>query len=202
MKEIARALREQAAGNADAARAAHAFAEHADRRGLVDVGYASLDSPLGPLVLAATGRGLVRVAYADAGVDPVLEDLALRVSPRVLELPRRLDEARRQLEQYFAARRRTFDLGLDLRLARGFRLRVLEAARAIPYGGMATYGEVAAGAGVPRAARAAGTALGANPLPIVIPCHRVVRAGGVVGEYTGGRHRKEALLRLEAGAGE
>jgi len=201
MNEIERALREEAVVDAGAARAARAFADRADRRGLVDVGYASHDSPLGTLVLAATDRGLVRIAYADAGVDPVLEDLARRVSPRVLELPGRLDEARRQLEQYFAARRRTFDVGLDLRLAHGFRRRVLEAARAIPYAGVATYGQVAAGAGVPRAARAAGTALGANPIPIVIPCHRVVRAGGVVGEYTGGRHRKEALLRLEAGAG-
>jgi methylated-DNA-[protein]-cysteine S-methyltransferase len=201
MSGIERALREAwTGGDAAADRAAHAFAARADGLGLVDVAYATADSPLGALVLAATDRGLVRIAYADAGVDPTLEELARRISPRVLALPRRLDDARRQLDEYFGGGRRTFELALDLRLTEGFRRRVLEATAVIPYGAVATYGQVAADAGVARAARAAGSALRTNPLPIVIPCHRVVRAGGEMGEYAGGRARKQALIRLEADA--
>lgn len=169
--------------------------ERVDAEGLVDVAIATVDSPVGRLVLAATDGGLVMVSY-DAE-DDTLEELARRVSPRVLRHPAKLDAARRQLDEYFAGHRTTFDLPLDLRLARGFGRSVLEAASAIPYGHLMTYSDVAAAAGRPRAARAAGNALGANPVPIVVPCHRVVRTGGSFGGYTGGRHIKEHLLRLE-----
>lgn len=179
------------------ARARRAFAQRADEGGLVDVAYATLDSPLGPLVVAATEAGLVRLAYADDGAESTLHHLAERVSPRVLELPSRLDRARRQLEEYFAGNRRSFELALDTRLVAGFRKRVLAATAAITYGSTATYRQVAAGAGNERAVRAAGTALATNPLPIVVPCHRVVRTGGAVGSYTGGAQRKLDLLRLE-----
>ncbi len=170
----------------------------ADAAGLIDVAYATFDSPVGTLVLAATERGLVRVAYVNGGgVDGVLEELARRVSPRVLGLPRRLDEGRRELEQYFAGRRRLFELKLDWRLTRGFGRRVLEATARIPYGSVSTYKQVAAEAGSPRGSRAAGNALGANPLPIVVPCHRVLHSTGGLGGYTGGLERKQQLLGVE-----
>jgi len=166
--------------------------------GLLDVAYTRLDSPVGTLLLASTILGLVRLAYLDGDAeDAVLEDLAERVSPRVLSAPRRLDEPRRELEQYFEGRRRRFELPLDWRLTGGFGRRVLEATAAIPYASVRSYREVAAAAGSPRGSRAAGNALGHNPLPIIVPCHRVLHADGGLGGYTGGLERKQYLLRVE-----
>jgi len=179
------------------ARAAEHTRVRALDEGLVDVAYIEADSPVGPLVLAATDRGLVRLAYADGGADPVLEDIARRVSPRMLESPARLDRARRELDEYFAGGRRAFELPIDWQLVHGFGRQVLEATVRIPYGDAATYKSVAASAGSPRAMRAAGNALGANPMPVVIPCHRVLRTGGGMGGYTGGLERKRFLLELE-----
>jgi methylated-DNA-[protein]-cysteine S-methyltransferase len=174
------------------------LAERAAAEGLLDVAYASMDSPLGPLTVAATPRGLVRVAYTEhRSEDEVLEDLAARVSPRVLEAPGRLDETRSELDEYFAGGRTDFDLPIDWSVLRGFTLEVLRQTAAIRFGELRTYAEVASGAGSPRAVRAAGNALGANPMPVVVPCHRVVRTGGALGGYTGGIERKEFLLRLE-----
>jgi methylated-DNA-[protein]-cysteine S-methyltransferase len=170
----------------------------ADVAGLVDVAFATLESPVGTLLLAATDRGLVRVSYLDGqGMDDALEELARRVSPRVLSVPRRLDEGRRELEQYFAGKRRAFELALDWRLTQGFGRRVLEATARIPFGAVSTYKRVASDAGSPRGSRAAGNALGANPLPIVVPCHRVLHSTGGLGGYTGGLERKVALLGVE-----
>jgi methylated-DNA-[protein]-cysteine S-methyltransferase len=169
----------------------------ADSAGLVDVAYARFDAPIGELLLAATPRGLVRVSFPDEDEDVALSQLAARVSPRVLERPERLDAARRELDQYFSGRRREFDLDLDWQLTAGFRRRVLEAAAGIPFGETSTYTAMAAAAGSPRAHRAAGSALGSNPLPVVVPCHRVVRLGGALGGYGGGLEVKETLLRLE-----
>jgi methylated-DNA-[protein]-cysteine S-methyltransferase len=167
--------------------------------GLLDVAYATEDTPVGRLLLAVTPEGLVRVAYLDAGddEDSVLQALADRVSPRVLTAPRRLDEPRRELDEYFAGERRDFEFPIDWRLMRGFGRRVLEITAAIPFGSVSTYGKVAAEAGSPRGARAAGNALGANPLPIVVPCHRVLHADGGLGGYTGGLDRKRTLLGIE-----
>jgi methylated-DNA-[protein]-cysteine S-methyltransferase len=175
--------------------------EAAAGAGLLDVAYATLDSPVGPLLLAATAAGLVRLAYLDDEQQPqnaVLADVARRVSPRVLEAPRRLDTPRRELEQYFEGRRDRFDLTLDCRLMTAFGRRILQATAAIPYGSVSTYGEVAALAGSPGGSRAAGNALAANPLPIVLPCHRVVHAGGGRDRYTGGVARKRTLLAIES----
>lgn len=166
--------------------------------GLLDVAYATLDSPLGELLLAITPSGLVRLAYIDySDEDTVLADLAARVSPRVLAAPRRLDEPRRELDEYFAGRRERFDLAIDWSLTHGFGRRVLQATALIPYGSVSTYKQVAAEAGSPRGSRAAGNALGANPLPIVVPCHRVLHSGGGLGGYTGGLERKRLLLGVE-----
>lgn len=173
--------------------------DRAHAEGLLDVAYARVDSPLGPLLAAATPRGLVRLAYEDfaGGVDAVLDHLALRLSPRVLEAPGRLDGVRRQLDDFFAGRRHGFDVALDWSLTSGFTRRVLQATAAIPFGAVSTYRDVAAQAGSPKATRAAGNALGANPIPIVVPCHRVLRTGGGLGGYTGGVEKKEHLLALE-----
>jgi methylated-DNA-[protein]-cysteine S-methyltransferase len=166
--------------------------------GLLDLAYATLDSPLGTLLLATTPRGLVRLAYLNGGDESdVLERLAATVSPRILAAPRRLDEPRRELDEYFAGRRRSFDLPLDWRLTRGFARRVLEATARIPYGATATYKHVAAEAGSPLASRAAGNALGSNPIPIVVPCHRILHSGGGLGGYTGGVEKKRLLLTVE-----
>jgi methylated-DNA-[protein]-cysteine S-methyltransferase len=168
--------------------------------GLVDVAYTSFDTPVGRVVLAATPRGLARIAYEDfdGGLDEVLESLARRLSPRVLEAPARLDDVRRELDEYFAGRREHFDVPLDLSLASApFSRRILEATAAIPFGATVSYRDVAERAGNARATRAAGNALGHNPIPIVVPCHRVLRTGGGLGGYTGGLHRKERLLALE-----
>jgi methylated-DNA-[protein]-cysteine S-methyltransferase len=167
--------------------------------GMLDVAYATTDSPLGPLLLASTEQGLVRVAYLDfADRDVVLQSLADRVSPRMLEAPRRLDGPRRELDDYFGGRRREFDLPLDRRLMSDFMRRVLTATATIPFGSVSTYGAVAREAGSPRGSRAAGNALGSNPMPIVIPCHRVLHADGAIGGYTGGLERKRTLLELES----
>jgi methylated-DNA-[protein]-cysteine S-methyltransferase len=167
--------------------------------GLLDVAYATLDSPLGLLLVAVTPRGLVRIAYLDAGEreDDVLADLAARVSPRVLAATRPLDDARRQLDEYFERRRAGFDLPVDLALVHGFGRRVLRATSRIPYGGTSSYKQIATQAGSPRGHRAAGNALGSNPIPIVVPCHRVLHTGGGLGGYGGGVERKRVLLEVE-----
>lgn len=173
--------------------------EAAAAAGLLDVAYVSTDSPVGRLLLATTERGLVRIAYLDdaAAEARVLEALAADVSPRLLEAPQRLDEPRRELEQYFSGQREHFDLTLDWRLTRGFARRVLEATARIPYGSVSSYGALAIAAGSPRGSRAAGNALGRNPIPIIVPCHRVLHAGGGLGGYTGGVERKRVLLAVE-----
>ena len=181
---------------ADAAAAAARFVATADP----DVSYALLDSPVGTLVAARTERGLACLSYSDhaGGVDAVLEEIAARISPRVLEKPARLDEVARELDEYFEQRRRTFDLAIDWSLTSPFARKVLAATTEIPFGEVSTYAQVATEAGNPKASRAAGNALGANPMSIVVPCHRVLHTGGKgIGNYTGGVHRKEALLRLE-----
>jgi methylated-DNA-[protein]-cysteine S-methyltransferase len=174
------------------------FIENAERAGLVDVAYAQIDSPVGRLVAATTTRGLVRLAFPSAD-DPegVLVDLSVNVSPRVLEVPARLDPVRRQLDEYFDGRRTSFDVPLDWRLSRGFTRKVLRATARIPYGDVSTYKDIARRAGSERAYRAAGNALGSNPIPIVVPCHRVLQTGGTLGGYGGGPDRKRFLLELE-----
>jgi methylated-DNA-[protein]-cysteine S-methyltransferase len=197
MNDILRALKETAPKLAaePAAGADRRLAERAAREGLLDVAYAAVDSPLGSLTVAATPRGLVRVAYGPE--DEVIEELSATLSPRVLEAPARLDEIRRELDEYFAGRRRQFQLPIDWSLTRGFTRRVLRVTADIAYGDLRSYAEVATSAGSPRAVRAAGNALGANPMPVIVPCHRVVRTGGALGGYTGGIERKEQLLRIE-----
>jgi len=176
------------------------LADRADADGLLDVAYRTLDTPVGTLLLAATGTGLVRVAYDTEGHDRVLATLAARISPRILHAPKRLDAAAREIEEYFAGRRRGFDLPLDLSLSTGFRRTVLGHLSDIGYGRTASYAAVAAAAGNPRAVRAVGTACATNPLPVVVPCHRVVRSDGSFGGYLGGPAAKRALLALEAAA--
>ncbi len=171
----------------------------ADRAGILDVAYRTLDTPVGSLLLAATDEGLVRVAYAREDHEKVLEQLAAGVSPRLLCAPARLDDVARELEEYFTGRRHLFDLPLDLRLARGFRRTVLSRLREIGYGSTASYATVAEAAGSPGAVRAVGTACATNPLPIVVPCHRVVRSDGTIGQYVGGVEAKRTLLGLETG---
>jgi methylated-DNA-[protein]-cysteine S-methyltransferase len=181
----------------EAATAAARFAAAAAPE--ADVAYTTLDTPVGRMLAAGTTYGLVRLAYEDGGedADAILDGLAARVSPRILEAPARLDPVRRELDEYFEGRRTRFELPIDWALVAGFGRRVLEATAAIPFGATSTYAQVAARAGSPRGSRAAGNALGANPLPIVVPCHRVLRTGGGLGGYTGGLGRKEALLRIE-----
>lgn len=168
--------------------------------GILDVAYWTVDTPLGALLLAATDEGLVRVAYASEDHDHVLEQLAHRVSPRVLRAPGRLDQAARQIEEYFAKRRTRFDLRLDLRLSGGFRRTVLDHLPDIAYGTTASYAALAAAIGSPKAVRAVGTACATNPLPVVVPCHRVVRSDGTPGQYIAGTDVKRTLLRMEAAA--
>lgn len=176
------------------------LAARAQRQGLLDVSYRTIESPLGPLLLAATVDGLVRVAFSREDHDSVLSRLAADVSPRILRTPRRLDKAARQLDEYFAGRRRAFTVPVDLRLARGFRRSVLVHLRDIPYGKTESYTAVARAAGKPSAIRAAASACSHNPLPLVVPCHRVVRSDGSFGEYLGGPEAKHALLAMEAGS--
>ncbi|QCQ92866.1 methylated-DNA--[protein]-cysteine S-methyltransferase [Rhodococcus sp. SGAir0479] len=170
----------------------------ADRDGVLDLGYRSVDTPVGRLLLVASEVGLVRVAYPREDHDAVLAMLARQVSPRILEAPTRLDAAARQLDEYFVHRRTRFDVPLDLRLASGFRRTVLTRLPDIAYGSTASYAQVAEAAGSPRAVRAVGTACATNPLPLFVPCHRVVRSDGGMGQYAGGVDTKRALLTLEA----
>jgi methylated-DNA-[protein]-cysteine S-methyltransferase len=200
MTDVERALARAWSGTAEAAEAAaRRVAERAAAEGLADVVYGWADSPFGPLLVAATPRGLVRLAYEHEQHEHVLEELAESISSRVLEAPGRLDEVRRELEEYFVGRRHRFEVPVDWTLiTEGFPRRVLRATARVPYGGVTTYGDVARRAGSPRAARAAGNALGSNPIPIVVPCHRVIRSGGELGGYGGGGpERKAFLLRLE-----
>ena len=198
MNELETALRDAAAAMPAPPKEGEArLAERAGEEGLLDVAYAVADSPLGPLTIAATERGLVMLAYPNRPLDEVLADLSRRVSPRVLEAPSRLDRARRELDEYFEGRREGFDLPLDWSLTRGFGRKVLQATARIGFGRVSTYREVAEQAGSPRAVRAAGNALGSNPIPVIVPCHRVLRTGGGLGGYTGGLDKKEYLLSLE-----
>jgi methylated-DNA-[protein]-cysteine S-methyltransferase len=167
---------------------------------LLDVAYRDLDTPLGRLLLAATPAGLVRVAFPVEDADAVLASLADQVSPRVLRAPGRLDEVARELDEYFAGRRHAFDVPVDLQLARGFRRAVLEKLVDVPYARTVSYAQLAARTGSPRAVRAVGTACALNPVPLVVPCHRVVRSDGTPGSYRGGPDAKRRLLALEAAA--
>ena len=168
--------------------------------GLLDVAYRTVDSPIGTLLLATTEQGMVRVAFDREGIDAVLEELALEVSPRILRAPARLDTAAHEFDEYFDGRRRAFDLPLDLRLSHGFRRTVLMQLTQIGYGTTASYGEVAEASGNPRATRAVGSACRTNPLPLIVPCHRVVRSDGSIGQYLGGVEAKQLLLSMEAAA--
>ncbi len=168
--------------------------------GLLDVAYRTIDSSVGTLLLATTEQGMVRVAFEREGIDAVLDELAREVSPRVLRAPGRLDAAARELDEYLAGRRRAFDLPLDLRLSHGFRRTVLTQLTRIGYGRTASYGEVARASGNPGAARAVGSACRTNPLPLIVPCHRVVRSDGSIGQYLGGVEAKRLLLDMEAAA--
>ena len=195
--DLARAF----AGHPGDLRRLHArLAVAADRAGVLDVAYRTVDSPVGPLLLAATETGLVRVAYASEDHDAVLQALADQISPRVLHVPARLEAAARELEEYFAGRRHRFDLPLDWRLSAGFRRAVLTRLPEIGYGHTASYAAVAKLAGSPRAVRAAATACATNPLPVVVPCHRVIYSDGRIGRYLGGPEAKRTLLTLEAAA--
>ncbi|MFV0494054.1 methylated-DNA--[protein]-cysteine S-methyltransferase [Mycobacterium sp.] len=169
-------------------------------RGLIDVAYRTVDTPVGVLLLAATEIGLVRVAYQRQDFDAVLDTLAAKVSPRILFAPARLDDAARQIDEYFAGTRRSFDLPLDRTLSTGFRRTVQEVLPSIAYGRTVTYREIAESVGNPKAVRAVGTACATNPLPVVVPCHRVLRSDGGLGGYAGGVHAKTVLLDLEGAA--
>lgn len=189
-------------GQEDTGDAIGRFRATAEKEGLVDVAYMSADSPVGTLLLAATDQGLVRVGLPNQDADALLVDLAERVSPRVLEAPKRLDDARRELDAYFEGKLRDFDLPLDWRLSSGFRQKVLHQIDTIPYGETRSYMDMASGAGHPKAVRAVGSACGSNPIPIVVPCHRVLRTGGALGGYGGGVEMKRTLLRLEGSLAE
>ncbi|WP_127783888.1 methylated-DNA--[protein]-cysteine S-methyltransferase [Rhodococcus sp. X156] len=174
------------------------LAADADAAGLLDLAYRTVDSPVGSLLLVATERGLVRVAFAGEDHDAVLAALATRISPRVLHAPARLDQPARELAEYFAGQRQTFTVPVDLRLSSGFRRQVLDRMREIAYGRTASYRGLAVAAGSPRAVRAVGSACATNPLPVVIPCHRVLRSDGTLGGYLGGLAAKTVLLELES----
>ena len=175
------------------------FVERAQATHLIDVAVTTMDSPIGPLLLMATPKGLVRIAFESENRDEVLGEVAEQLSPRILEAPRRLDPVRRELEKYFEGKLHDFDVPLDWSLTGEFARRVLRRTARIPYGSVASYGDVAVGVGTPRGARAVGNALGSNPIPVIVPCHRVVRTGGAIGGYGGGLTRKRFLLALEAG---
>ncbi|MGE2713609.1 methylated-DNA--[protein]-cysteine S-methyltransferase [Mycolicibacterium litorale] len=196
--DIFDALADELTDAATLARLHTRLAADADGAGVLDVAYRTVDTPVGPLLLAATPAGLVRVAFDIEDHSAVLAGLAVRISPRILRAPQRLDTAVRQLDEYFAKRRTTFDVPVDLRLTQGFRRSVVERLRAIGYGERASYAAVATAVGSPKAVRAVGSACAHNPLPVVIPCHRVVRSDGTPGQYVGGAAAKAALLRLEA----
>ena len=198
MSDLERRLAAAApAADLDLARLRDGLAARATREGLVDVAYGTLDSPLGELTVFVTPRGVVRVAFEDEPRDQLLDELAGSVSPRILAAATPTDAARRQLEAYLAGKRTAFDVPLDWTLVRGFAIGVLHATARVPYGATTTYREVAAAAGSPNAYRAAGNALGSNPIPIIVPCHRVLHASGGLGGYAGGLERKRTLLRLE-----
>ena len=174
--------------------------ERAEREDLVDVAYRVVDSPIGPLLVAASSTGLVRVAFESEGHDAVLDRLAGQISPRIMRMPARTDDVARQLDEYFAGRRHEFDLPLDLQLVSGFRRTVISNLADIAYGSTASYKAVAAMAGNPTAVRAVGSACSHNPVPVVVPCHRVVRSDGSIGNYLGGVEAKAALIALESAA--
>jgi methylated-DNA-[protein]-cysteine S-methyltransferase len=174
-----------------------ALRERAAAEGLLDVAYATVDSPFGPLLLAKTPRGLVRIGLPNEDSQELLADLAGRISPRVMEAPAGLDEERREVEDYFAGRRHDFELPIDWQLSHGFLLRARQGIAAIPYGETRTYTDLARSAGNERAVRAAGSACSRNPIPLVVPCHRVLRSDGTLGGYAGGLEMKEELLNLE-----
>lgn len=197
MTELERDLSRPPAVGLDTGALMDAIGQRADEEGLVGVAYGSMDSPVGELLVAVTPRGLVRVSFTSEDEDEVLADLAQRVSPRVLRLPRRTDRARRELDEYFAGSRRQFEVPIDWSLVRGFAQGVLRATARVPFGQVTTYRHMAEAAGSPRASRAAGNALGSNPIPIVVPCHRVLHSGGGLGGYAGGLDRKKTLLTLE-----
>jgi methylated-DNA-[protein]-cysteine S-methyltransferase len=200
-KQLEQALRGgPAAGDLD--RAMSKLLTRAESDGLIDIAYASVDSPYGKLLLARTDRGVVKLALPshrgdEVSDDEVLEELAGKVSPRVLEAPGRLDDARRQLDAYFEGKLERFEVPVDWRLSRGFTSRALHAVARIPYGKTRSYAQIAKAAGNERAFRAAGTACGHNPVPLIVPCHRVVQSGGGIGNYGGGPEMKRALLDLE-----
>ena len=173
------------------------LARRAADEGILDVAYAPLDSPIGELTVFVTPRGLVRLAYPGEALDDQLAQLARRISPRILAAAERTDGVRRELEAYFDGRLHRFETPVDWRLVGGFSGEVLRATARVPYGSLTTYRDVATAAGSPRAFRAAGNALHVNPIPIVVPCHRVVPSSGSLGGYGGGVERKEFLLRLE-----
>jgi methylated-DNA-[protein]-cysteine S-methyltransferase len=171
--------------------------EGAAREELLEIAYTTIDSPIGPLLLAATERGLVRIAFAMEDHDKVLESLATKLSPRILRAPQRLDQAAREIDEYFAGARKSFDLSLDFSLSRGFRQHVQRYLTEIGYGQTESYSQVAERVGNPKAVRAVGTACGTNPMPVVVPCHRVLRSDGSLGGYLAGLPTKTALLKLE-----
>ncbi len=183
---------------ADVQRLHDRLATRAAAEGILDVAYRTIETPVGELLLASTKKGLVRVAYSSEDHDLVLDDLARRIGTRILCHPAQLDDVARQLEEYFAGRRRSFELPLDWRLAGGYRGDVLHVLPSITYGHTASYGAVARMTGHPSAARAVGTACGSNPMPVVVPCHRVIRSDGGIGGYLGGIEAKATLLALEA----
>lgn len=198
--DAGRAAPEFTVDPADVARLRERLARDADEHDLLDIAYRTVDSPIGPLLLAATPRGLLRVAFEREGFDTVLGDLAKRVSPRILRRAQRLDDAAAQLDDYFHRRRTHFDLEFDESLSDGFRREVRRYLPHIAYGHTATYKQVAMSVGNPNAVRAVGSACATNPLPVVIPCHRVVRSDGGLGGYLGGIDAKTALLDLEGAA--
>jgi methylated-DNA-[protein]-cysteine S-methyltransferase len=195
--DLKRAAHAATAVDFDTAAFAARIGELADAEGILDVAYCEVDSPVGPLLVFATEEGLVQLGLPNRPRDEQFASISARISPRLLEAPARLDPVRRELDEYFEGRRHEFGLPLDWRLTSGFRREVLRETARIPFGETRSYMEMAAGAGSPRAHRAAGSALGSNPIPIVVPCHRVLRSGGALGGYTGGLEVKEKLLRLE-----
>jgi methylated-DNA-[protein]-cysteine S-methyltransferase len=201
-KQLEKMLK-QTPSTTDLDRAVQGLLARAEHEGLIDVAYAEVDSPFGKLLIARTDRGVVRLKLPGGrdgliSPDETLEDLAANISPRVLEAPGRLDEERRELDEYFEGRRQDFDVPVDWSLTSpGFRSRALHAVARIPYGKTKTYAQIAKSAGNERAFRAAGTACGHNPIPLIVPCHRVVQSGGGIGNYGGGPEMKEALLELE-----
>jgi methylated-DNA-[protein]-cysteine S-methyltransferase len=199
--ELIRDLAQITDASADEVSGLHSrLAAAAQREGILDIAYRLVDSPVGALLIAGTELGLVRVAYASEGHDIVLQNLADKISPRILLAPDRLDTAARQLDEYFAGNRREFSVPLDWRLSAGFRSTVLHQLPEIAYGRTASYAAVATLAGNPKAVRAVGSACATNPLPVVVPCHRVVRSDGAMGGYLGGVEAKRILLTLEAAA--